>query len=126
MNAIKSIIAKKTIKFKVIESTVGKCIIKVDTMTKAKTEISTYDYLLNRVPKIINGIEKVSLDYDKLTADISYDNKKISEERILEILEVAKELIIDNFDYIEENYENDLEKVIDSIEKKLKEKLEEK
>ncbi|MGL5615793.1 MAG: hypothetical protein ACRDD2_06105 [Sarcina sp.] len=123
MKSIKAIVAKKTIKFKVIESLEGLLKIKIETIFKAKDELSGYDYLLQRIPKILDGVNSVSLDYDNLIATISYDKNKVTEEFILKVLEEAKILIIDNLDYIEENYEKDLESVISKMESLLKDKI---
>lgn len=123
MKSIKNIIAKKTIKFKIIESLKGKLTIKIDTVFKAKDELNSYDYLLKRIPNIINGINEVSLNYKDLVVIINYDDKKINEERILEILEISKELVIDNLEYIEDNYEENLEEMLKIMEEKLKLKL---
>lgn len=125
MNTIKNIIAKKTIKFKVLESVENKLVIKIESVFKGKEEISSYNYLLDRIPNIVPGINSVSLDYDNLIGTITYDNKKINEEKILKILEISKKAIIDDFDYIKENYESNLDEVIDSMEKKLKQKINE-
>lgn len=125
MNTIKNIIAKKTIKFKVLESVENKLVVKVESVFKGKEEFSSYNYLLDRIPKIVPGINSVSLDYNNLTGIINYDNKKINEDKILKILEVSKTVIINNFDYIEENYQLNLDKVIDSMENKLKKEINE-
>ncbi|WP_055070850.1 hypothetical protein [Clostridium massiliamazoniense] len=125
MNTIKNIIAKKTIKFKVLESVENKLVIKIESVFKGKEEISSYNYLLDRIPNIVPGINSVSLDYNNLIGTITYDNKKINEEKILKILEISKKAIIDDFDYIEENYESNLDEVIDLMEKKLKQKINE-
>lgn len=123
MKSIKAIVAKKTIKFKVIESLEGFLKIKIETIFKAKDELSSYDYLLQRIPKILEGVNSVSLDYDNLIATINYNKDKVTEEFILKVLEEAKVLVIDNLEYIEENYEKDLELVISKMESLLKDKV---
>lgn len=120
MNKLKEIIFRKGFKITVLDESKDNCVIKFDIALKVKEENKKYTYLIEEIPSMIKGINKVDLNFEELIAKINYDESLISLEKILKILDVAKELIIEEWDYIKKNGEDNTEEVLVVLKKKFK------
>lgn len=123
MNKIKQAIFRKSFKIVVLKDLSDECVIKFDIPFKLKEEHREYYYLIDEIPDMINGINKIDLNEEDLIVNISYDNKKINLEYILKILDEAKEFIIEEWDYIKENNEDNLDQLINELKIKFRDRI---
>lgn len=123
MNKLKEMIFKKGFKITVLDNSNNNCVIKFDIPLKLKEENKKYTYLIEEIPDIIKGVNKVDLNFEKLIAKIYYDENLINLDKILKILDIVKELIIEEWDYIKENGEDNIDSVLAILKEKLKVKI---
>lgn len=123
MNKLKEMIFKKGFKITVLDNSNNNCVIKFDIPLKLKEENKKYTYLIEEIPDIIKGVNKVDLNFEKLIAKIYYDENLINLDKILKILDIAKELIIEKWDYIKENGEDNIDIILAVLKEKLKVKI---
>lgn len=121
----KAYIIKQFIKVKVIDDTPGKLTLKVPNSLKVEEEYRWYDEFVARGIKILNGIEDVKFNYDSGTILFIYETNKVSQDKILKWVNVIIDVVVKNLKFIEDNGENNLDYVINTLEQKLQEKVKE-
>ena len=112
---IKNHIIKHFIKFKVVHSIPGRLRLKVNNASKIPQEAKEYDKYVVQGLKMLDGIKDVEFNYITGSVVITYDTKKTYEEKIVKVL--------GDFKLIEENGQDNLEFVIDTLEQKLNEAI---
>ena len=116
---IKNHIIKHFIKFKVAHSIPGRLRLKVSNASKIPQEAKEYDKYVVQGLKMLDGIKDVEFNYVTGSVVITYDTKKTYEEKIVKWINKVIDIVLGDFKLIEENGQDNLEFVIDTLEQKL-------
>ena len=120
---IKNHIIKHFIKFKVVHSIQGRLRLKVNNASKIPQEAKEYDKYVVQGLKMLDGIKDVEFNYITGSVVITYDTKKTYEEKIVKWINKVIDIVLGDFKLIEENGQDNLEFVIDTLEQKLNEAI---
>ena len=120
---IKNHIIKHFIKFKVVHSIPGRLRLKVNNASKIPQEAKEYDKYVAQGIKMLDGIKDVEFNYITGSVVITYDTKKTYEEKIVKWINKVIDIVLGDFKLIEENGQDNLEFVIDTLEQKLNEAI---
>ena len=120
---IKNHIIKHFIKFKVVHSIPGRLRLKVNNASKIPQEAKEYDKYVVQGLKMLDGIKDVEFNYITGSVVITYDTKKTYEEKIVKWINKLIYIVLGYFKLIEENVQDNLEFVIDTLEQKLNEAI---
>ena len=120
---IKNHIIKHFIKFKVAHSIPGRLRLKVNNASKIPQEAKEYDKYVVQGLKMLDGIKDVEFNYVTGSVVITYDTKKTYEEKIVKWINKVIDIVLGDFKLIEENGQDNLEFVIDTLEQKLNEAI---
>lgn len=120
---IKNHIIKHFIKFKVAHSIPGRLRLKVSNASKIPQEAKQYDKYVVQGLKMLEGIKDVEFNYVTGSVVINYDTKKTYEEKIVKWINKVIEIVLEDLKMIEENGQDNLEFVIDTLEQKLNEAI---
>lgn len=120
---IKNHIIKHFIKFKVAHSIPGRLRLKVSNASKIPQEAKQYDKYVVQGLKMLEGIKDVEFNYVTGSVVINYDTKKTYEEKIVKWINKVIEIVLEDLKLIEENGQDNLEFVIDTLEQKLNEAI---
>lgn len=120
---LKKIIVSKLMKIKVAHSIPGRIRFKVASLKDIPDEYMIYEKYLHQALQKLDGVENV--DVNKMTGSIliNYDIKRTYEEKILNWIEIIKEIGLKNIDLIEKYGESNTEYVVDTIEQQLDEAI---
>ena len=120
---IKNHIIKHIIKFNVVHSIPGRLRLKVNNASKIPQEAKEYDKYVVQGLKMLDGIKDVEFNYITGSVVITYDTKKTYEEKIVKWINKVIDIVLGDFKLIEENGQDNLEFVIDTLEQKLNEAI---
>ena len=120
---IKNHIIKHFIKFKVVHSIPGRLRLKVNNASKIPQEAKEYDKYVVQGLKMLDGIKDLEFNYITGSVVITYDTKKTYEEKIVKWINKVIDIVLGYFKLIEENGQDNLEFVIDTLEQKLNEAI---
>ena len=120
---IKNHIIKHFIKFKVVHSIPGRLRLKVNNASKIPQEAKEYDKYVVLGLKMLDGIKDLEFNYITGSVVITYDTKKTYEEKIVKWINKVIDIVLGDFKLIEENGQDNLEFVIDTLEQKLNEAI---
>ena len=120
---IKNHIIKHFIKFKVVHSIPGSLRLKVSNASKIPQEAKEYDKYVVQGLKMLEGITDVEFNYITGSVVINYDTKKTYEEKIIKWINKVIDIVLGDFKLIEENGQDNIEFVIDTLEQKLNEAI---
>ena len=120
---IKNHIIKHFIKFKVVHSIPGRLRLKVNNSSRITQEAKEYDKYVVQGLKMLDGIKDVEFNYITGSVVITYDTKKTYEEKIVKWINKVIDIVLGDFKLIEENGQDNLEFVIDTLEQKLNEAI---
>ena len=120
---IKNHIIKHFIKFKVVHSIPGRLRLKVNNASIIPQEAKEYDKYVVQGLKMLDGIKDVEFNYITGSVVITYDTKKTYEEKIVKWINKVIDIVLGDFKLIEENGQDNLEFVIDTLEQKLNEAI---
>ncbi|WP_297437218.1 hypothetical protein [uncultured Clostridium sp.] len=112
MNKFKAMIIRNGLDFKVSDKGIGKALVKIETAIKLKDEYCSYFYILDDIKEVINGVLKVKVDIKKKEAIIDFDVSLLNIDKIEKILLDVKEFIIENWDFINEFEQDEMEEGI--------------
>ena len=114
---IKNHIIKHFIKFKVVHSIPGRLRLKVSNASKIPQEAKEYDKYVVQGLKMLEGITDVEFNYITGSVVITY------EEKIIKWINKVIDIVLGDFKLIEENGQDNIEFVIDTLEQKLNEAI---
>ena len=120
---IKNHIIKHFIKFKVVHSIPGRLRLKVNNASKIPQEAKEYDKYVVQGLKMLDGIKDVEFNYITGSVVITYDTKNTYEEKSVKWINKVIDIVLGDFKLIEENGQDNLEFVIDTLEQKLNEAI---
>lgn len=120
---IKNHIIKHFIKFKVVHLIPGRLRLKVSNASKIPQEAKEYDKYVVQGLKMLEGITDVEFNYITGSVVINYDTKKTYEEKIIKWINKVIDIVLGDFKLIEENGQDNIEFVIDTLEQKLNEAI---
>ena len=120
---IKHHIINHFIKFKVVHSIPGSLRLKVSNASKIPQEAKEYDKYVVQGLKMLEGITDVEFNYITGSVVINYDTKKTYEEKIIKWINKVIDIVLGDFKLIEENGQDNIEFVIDTLEQKLNEAI---
>lgn len=120
----KTYVVKHFAKVKVVHSIPGRLRLKVPTVVQVGEEFREYDKLVISAVKVLEGVEEISFNYVIGTILLTYDTKKVYEDKVLAWINKVVELIVENMDFVEKHAPNNLQYVIDTLEQKLKQEVE--
>ena len=120
---LKKIIVSKLMKIKVAHSIPERIRFKVASLKDIPDEYMIYEKYLHQALQKLDGVENV--DVNKMTGSIliNYDIKRTYEEKILNWIDIIKEIGLKNIDLIEKYGESNTEYVVDTIEQQLDEAI---
>lgn len=83
----------------------------------------TYEKFLKQAIKKLNGVENIEINNVTGSILISYDINKLYEKKLLNWIDVVREIGIKNYDLIEKYGESNLNYVVKAIEQQLEENI---
>ena len=101
----------------------GRLRLKVSNASKIPQEAKEYDKYVVQGLKMLDGIKDVEFNYVTGSVVITYDTKKTYEEKIVKWINKVIDIVLGDFKLIEENGQDNLEFVIDTLEQKLNEAI---
>ena len=121
--AIKNYLIKALIKFKVEYSLPGRLKLKVTNASKIPETARLYDQYVIQGIKILDGVDNVDFNYSTGHVLVKYDTDKLCEDKIVKWINKIIEVGLDNKEFIQENGEDNLDYVVDTLEKKLQDEV---
>ena len=106
-----------------VHSIPGRLRLKVNNAAKIPQEAKEYDKYVVQGLKMLDGIKDVEFNYITGSVVITYDTKKTYEEKIVKWINKVIDIVLGDFKLIEENGQDNLEFVIDTLEQKLNEAI---
>ena len=97
--------------------------LKVSNASKIPQEAKEYDKYVVQGLKMLEGITDVEFNYITGSVVINYDTKKTYEEKIIKWINKVIDIVLGDFKLIEENGQDNIEFVIDTLEQKLNEAI---
>ena len=120
---IKTYIIKNFAKFKVVHSIPGRIRLKINNASKIPKEATMYDKYVIEGIKILDGIDNIEFNYMTGSVLITYNPNKLSEEIVIKWINHVLNIVLENINFIQEFGEDNIDYVVSTLEKKLKETL---
>lgn len=120
---IKTYIIKSFTKFKVVHSIPGRIRLKINNASKIPKEAAMYDKYVIEGIKILDGIDNIEFNYMTGSVLITYNPNKLSEEIVIKWINHVLNIVLENINFIQEFGEDNIDYVVSTLEKKLKETL---
>ena len=120
---IKTYIIKNFTKFKVVHSIPGRIRLKINNALKIPKEAAMYDKYVIEGIKILDGIDNIEFNYMTGSVWITYNPNKLSEEIVIKWINHVLNIVLENINFIHEFGEDNIDYVVSTLEKKLKETL---
>jgi copper chaperone CopZ len=120
---LKKQLIKNLIKFNVIENSPGLLKIQIERLSEIDNQFKIYEEYAAEAVKLLNGVEKIDIDYDKNTVTISYDRNRVTAQKIYSWLQVMLDVTLDNLEFIQKYGETHTEDVKQRIYEVLKLKV---
>lgn len=117
---IKEMMIKRLLNFKIVRDVPGQLLIKFDSNANIQNEFKQYESLLVRGAKLLDGIKELQFDYSRNLIGISYDIKKLNAKKVLVWVQIIIDTLVENFSFIQSNWQDNLNVVISKIEYQLK------
>ncbi|MGL4361744.1 MAG: hypothetical protein ACRCSG_00385 [Cellulosilyticaceae bacterium] len=86
---------------------------------KGKKIIEKYDEFI----KLLPGIKASNLDVDKEELYVEFDKNQFDDQQVVKWIKIIIDVMIEEYDFIKENLNNDLDKVTTELKNKLSEKV---
>lgn len=104
MFGIKKQLIKNAIKLEVVQSTPGKLVIYVAQIKKLEEEYKKYvPYAVEGI-KFLEGIQNVTVDYEKGLINIKYDIDKVSPQKIYKWLNALVNRGVDEYENVKKQF----------------------
>ena len=120
---IKTYIIKNFTKFKVVHSIPGRIRLKINNASKIPKEAAMYDKYVIEGIKILDGIDNIEFNYMTGSVLITYNPNKLSEEIVIKWINHVLNIVLENINFIHEFGEDNIDYVVSTLVKKLKETL---
>ena len=120
---IKTYIIKNFTKFKVVHSIPGRIRLKINNASKIPKEAAMYDKYVIEGIKILDGIDNIEFIYMTGSVLITYNPNKLSEKIVIKWINHVLNIVLENINFIQEFGEDNIDYVVSTLEKKLKETL---
>lgn len=120
---IKTYIIKNFTKFKVVHSIPGRIRLKINNASKIPKEAAMYDKYVIEGIKILDGIDNIEFNYMTGSVLITYNPNKLSEKIVIKWINHVLNIVLENINFIQEFGEDNIDYVVSTLEKKLKETL---
>ena len=120
---IKTYIIKNFTKFKVVHSIPGRIRLKINNASKIPKEAAMYDKYVIEGIKILDGIDNIEFNYMTGSVLITYNPNKLSEEIVIKWINHVLNIVLENINFIQEFGEDNIDYVVSTLEKKVKETL---
>ena len=117
-------VLKKFLEFKITRSIPGRMRLKSKAPRAIYKEAENYDQYLKRSILLLQGIDKLEINYNIGTALIQYNIEKVHEEKILNWINKIIEVGIKNSEIIIQYGETDIEYLEEVLEEELQKELE--
>ncbi len=117
-------VLKKFLEFKITRSIPGRMRLKSKAPRAIYKEAEAYDQYLKRSILLLQGIDKLEINYNIGTALIQYNIEKVHEEKILNWINKIIEVGIKNSEIIIQYGETDIEYLEEVLEEELQKELE--
>ncbi|MDF2876918.1 MAG: hypothetical protein K0S30_14 [Clostridia bacterium] len=123
MFGLKKQLIKNLIKFNVVENNSGLLKIQIERLSEIDNQFKAYEEYAAEAVKLLKGVEKVTIDYDKNTISISYDVNTTTAQKIYSWLQVILDVVLDNLEFIQKYGETHTEDVRQRLNEVLKRKV---
>lgn len=123
MFGLKKQLIKNLIKFNVVENNSGLLKIQIERLSEIDNQFKAYEDYAAEAVKLLKGVEKVTIDYDKNTISISYDVNTTTAQKIYSWLQVILDVVLDNLEFIQKYGETHTEDVRQRLNEVLKRKV---
>lgn len=107
MLGIKKKLIKSMIKLESVGNTPGKLQIYVAQIKKVEEEYKQYEYYAERALMLLNGVENLSVDYQKGVATIQYDSQVVSVQKVYKWVQMMIDIGIDYYDELKPMWEQE-------------------
>lgn len=117
---IKEMLIKRFLTFKIIRDAPGQLVIRFDNNTNIQNEFKQYESLLVRGSKLLDGVNELQFDYSRNLIGVSYDIKKLETKKVVAWVQIIIDTIVDNLSFIQNNWKDNLDDVVNKMECDLK------
>ena len=111
MFGLKKNIIKSMIKVETISNEPGELKLFVKQIGEIEDEYKSYEHFALDALKILDGIKKVNVDYDRALITIIYDENIVSVGQIYKWIDILIDISLDYKDFIKDNWEKDVNMV---------------
>lgn len=108
MFGLKKNLIKSMIKIETISNEPGELKLYAKQIADIEDEYKSYEHFVLDAIKILNGIKKVSVDYDRALVTITYNENEVSAGQIYKWIDILVDISLDNKDFIKDNWEKDV------------------
>ncbi|MGL4345254.1 MAG: hypothetical protein ACRCTE_08660 [Cellulosilyticaceae bacterium] len=123
MFGLKKQFIKSYINIKVVQNIPGALTLKISNLSKISDQYKGYDVQVFELIKMLPGINDIKVDFAGELATVYYDNNTVTPQKILKWLNVVIDTTIDQLDFINKNWETNMEYVIATMRELLDKKL---
>lgn len=108
MFGLKKNLIKSMIKIETISNEPEELKLYAKQIADIEDEYKSYEHFVLDAIKILNGIKKVSVDYDRALVTITYNENEVSAGQIYKWIDILVDISLDNKDFIKDNWEKDV------------------
>ncbi len=111
MFGLKKQLIKSFIKLSVIENKPNSLKIRINKLEDLAPEYRMYEKEIIEAIRLLQGIEEVAVSFEEGVITIKYNDQKLSPQTIFYWLQLIIDVGLDNFEFIEQYAEKDIERV---------------
>lgn len=107
MLGIKKQFIKSMIKLEIVSNTPGKLQVYIAQIKKVEEDYKIYESYADMALRILPGVNRLEVDYDKGIATIFYDENKLTAQKLYKWFQILIDIGIDYYDEIKAAWEKD-------------------
>lgn len=107
MFGLKKNFIKSRIKIETISNTPGELKLFAKQLAEIEDEYKAYEHFVLDALKILGGIKRVNVDYDRALVTITYSENEVSADQIYKWIDILVDISLDNKEFIKDNWEKD-------------------
>ncbi len=108
MFGLKKNLIKSMIKVEIISNEPGELKLYAKQIADVDDEYKVYEHFVLDALKILGGIKKVNVDYDKALVTIMYNSSEVTAQQIYKWIDILVDISLDYKDFIKDNWENNV------------------
>lgn len=115
MFGLKKHFIKSMIKIDVVNNIPGSLTLHAAQISQVEDEYKSYEHFAIDALKLLKGINSVKVDYENGLVTIKYNNEIVTAGDIQNWIDAIVDVVIDNKDFIKDNWEKDVNLVWDKM-----------